>query len=428
MSTSSQEPRGSGLSSSLVSDFRAIMNSLEQQKAARQPEEPVGAAAVPAAAVSAPSIAARAAATPLAERVAPSRPAPARPAAEAPRSFNDVRERLTALGDVSDMLARRAPAAGAPSAPASKPEAAGASEPRRRGFGASPRQPGEAEQRRKRGAPKDVITWQRLGALAVFVALVGGGGVALQSLAAREEAKVAPEVIGNAAVASVAPSAPEQAAPAPVALAAVPAASTAPEAEAAAPESPTRASIAESLPPVLRDTTPPFDVAATPPGVTAFASPADAAATEVEPAVAEAVAAAAAVELPKDVPLPPRAPARRVAAAPAAAAPAAAAPAAEAPEAGVEDVSDEADSPAGFGGDPVGSATIRRSVTMRAAPKKGATPIGNLSAGEKVQLVACRGWCEVIAEGKRGFIYKSFVDAGTSARADTAADSETTAQ
>lgn len=427
MSTSSQEPRGSGLSSSLVSDFRAIMNSLEQQKAARQPEEPVGAAAVPAAAVSAPSIAARTAATPLAERVAPSRPVPARPAAEAPRSFNDVRERLTALGDVSDMLARRAPAAGESAARTSKPEAAGAaagaSEPRRRGFGASPRQPGEAEQRRKRGAPKDVITWQRLGALAVFVALVGGGGVALQSLAAREEAKVAPEVIGNAAVASVAPSAPEQAAPAPVALAAVPAASTTPEPEAAAPESPTRASIAESLPPVLRDTTPPFDVAATPPGVTAFASPADAAATEVEPAVAEAVAAAAAVELPKDVPLPPRAPARRVAAAPAAAA-----PAAEAPEAGVEDVSDEADSPAGFGGDPVGSATIRRSVTMRAAPKKGATPIGNLSAGEKVQLVACRGWCEVIAEGKRGFIYKSFVDAGTSARADTAADSETTAQ
>lgn len=425
MSTSSQEPRGSGLSSSLVSDFRAIMTSLEQQKAARQQDEPVGAAAVPAAAASAPSLAARAAATPLAERVAPSRPAPARAAAEAPRSYNDVRERLTALGDVSDMLARRAPAAGEPAARASKPEAAGAgagaSEPRRRGFGASPRQPGEAEQRRKRGAPKDVITWQRLGALAVFVALVGGGGVALQSLAAREEAKVAPEVIGNAAVASVAPSAPEQAAPAPVALAAVPAASPAPapEPEAAAPESPTRASIAESLPPVLRDTTPPFDVAATPPGVTAFASPADAAATEVEPAVAEAVAAANAVELPKDVPLPPRAPARRAAAA---------APAAEAPEAAVEDVSDEADSPAGFGGDPVGSATIRRTVTMRAAPKKGATPIGNLSAGEKVQLVACRGWCEVIAEGKRGFIYKSFVDAGTSARADTAGDGDTTAQ
>lgn len=411
MSTSSQEPRGSGLSSSLVSDFRAIMNSLEQEKAARQQDEPVGAAA--------PAAAAPAASPSLGERLASGRPVPARPATEAPtpRSLNDVRERLTALGDVSDMLARRAPAAGAPSAPASKPEAAGgdAASPRRRGFGASPRQPGEAEQRRKRGARKDVITWQRLGVLAVFVAVVGGGGVALQSLAAREEAKVAPEVIGNAAVASVAPSAPVQAAPAPVALAAAPAVSPPAEAEPAAPPVRTT-SIAESLPPVLRDSTPPFDIAATPPGVTAFASPADAAATEIEPAVAEAVAAANAVELPKDVPLPPRAPARRAAAA-------------EASEAAtVDEVSDEADSQTGFGGDPVGAATIRRSVTMRAAPKKGATPIGNLSAGEKVQLVACRGWCEVIAEGKRGFIYKSFVDAGTSARADTAGDGETTAQ
>lgn len=408
MSTSSQEPRGSGLSSSLVSDFRAILSSLEQEKAARQQDEPVGAAA-PAAAVSSPS-----ASPSLAERLASGRSAPARPAAEAPapRSLNDVRERLTALGDVSDMLARRAPAAGAPSAPASKPEAAGAAadaaSPRRRGFGASPRQPGEAEQRRKRGARTDVITWQRLGVLAVFVAVVGGGGVALQSLAAREEAKVAPEVIGNAAVASVAPSAPVQAAPAPVALAAAPAAPV--QAEPAAPPVRT-ASIAESLPPVLRDTTPPFDIAATPPGVTAFAPPAAAAATEVQPADV----ATEATELPKDVPLPPRAPARRAAAA-------------EASEAAVDEVSDEADSQTGFGGDPVGSATIRRSVTMRAAPKKGATPIGNLSAGEKVQLVACRGWCEVIAEGKRGFIYKSFVDAGTSARADTAGEGETTAQ
>ncbi|MDF2619570.1 MAG: type 3 domain protein [Xanthobacteraceae bacterium] len=404
MSTSSQEPRGSGLSSSLVSDFRAIMNSLEQEKAARQQDEPVGAAA--------PAAAAPAASPSLGERLASGRPVPTRPATEAPtpRSLNDVRERLAALGDVSDMLARRAPAAGAPSAPASKPEAADAASPRRRGFGASPRQPGEAEQRRKRGARKDVITWQRLGVLAVFVAVVGGGGVALQSLAAREEAKVAPEVIGNAAVASVAPSAPVQAAPAPVALAAAPVVSPPAEAEPAAPPVRTT-SIAESLPPVLRDSTPPFDIAATPPGVTAFAPPAAAAATEVQPADV----ATETVELPKDVPLPPRAPARRAAAA-------------ESSEAAVDEVSDEADSQTGFGGDPVGAATIRRSVTMRAAPKKGATPIGNLSAGEKVQLVACRGWCEVIAEGKRGFIYKSFVDAGTSARADTAGDGETTAQ
>ncbi len=217
-------------------------------------------------------------------------------------------------------------------------------------------------------------------------------------------------MIGNAAVASVAPSAPVQAAPAPVALAAAPAVSPPAEAEPAAPPVRTT-SIAESLPPVLRDSTPPFDIAATPPGVTAFAPPAAAAATEVQPADV----ATETVELPKDVPLPPRA--RR-----------AAPPPPSPPKPQWTRCRTKLISQTGFGGDPVGAATIRRSVTMRAAPKKGATPIGNLSAGEKVQLVACRGWCEVIAEGKRGFIYKSFVDAGTSARADTAGDGETTAQ
>ena len=39
---------------------------------------------------------------------------------------------------------------------------------------------------------------------------------------------------------------------------------------------------------------------------------------------------------------------------------------------------------------------------------------------QKVELVACKGWCEIIVEGKRGFIYKSFVVAGTPKQAEAA--------
>lgn len=57
---------------------------------------------------------------------------------------------------------------------------------------------------------------------------------------------------------------------------------------------------------------------------------------------------------------------------------------------------------------------------MRSEPKRGAAAIGNLQSGQKVDLVACDGWCEVIADGKRGFIYKSFVDARSARQADAA--------
>ncbi|MCK0209166.1 SH3 domain-containing protein [Starkeya koreensis] len=353
-----------------------------------------------------------------------------------PRPYGEVRERIAALGEVSDLLARR------PVSPTSarqtgtegsvKGSAGGSakdaarSEPRRRGFGTSAR---EAEVRRKRGSSKDVITWQRLGALAVFIAVVGGGAVMLQSLAAREEAKVADEVIGNAAVASVAPSAPMPVAAAAPAAPARPTPVQTAQLQQAAPThsaAPVTGSLADTLPPVLRDTASPFD-ASTPVAVTAFAAPAtaarsDAAAADTAPAAAppESPPQAAApkpVAMPKEAPLPP---ARPAVVASAEATPARAADA--------EPVSDDAESQAGFGGDPVGTATIRSSVTMRGAPRKGAAPIGNLSAGQKVELVACHGWCEVISEGKRGFIYKSFVNAGTSARADTEAEPDAATQ
>lgn len=413
MPTSSQEPRGTGLSSSLVTDFRAILNSLEQEKATR-PADPsdtpvAGDGPVPG--------------TPLRAPLASAAARPSRPAglgeAASPRSLGEVRERIAALGDVSDILSKRASAGPAAKSPPGGGAAADAGLARRRGFGTAQRAPGEADARRKRGASTDVITWQRLGVLALFMAVVGGGAMLLQSLAAREEAKVAPDVIGNAAVASVAPSTPMPVATAVASVA--PAAPVRDVAEGSTPTPTASSALAASLPPVLRDAAPPFDATSEPVAVTAFAAPTPAPVVEPAAAAETAPPAAepAAVSLPKDAPLPPpRAPERQVAAA----SPAAPAEAAESSEATGEGM-DEGEAHAGFGGDPVGTVVTRRPVTMRAAPKKGAAAIGNLPAGQKVDLVVCHQWCEVIVEGKRGFIYKSFVDPSSVSNAESAKES-----
>ena len=54
-------------------------------------------------------------------------------------------------------------------------------------------------------------------------------------------------------------------------------------------------------------------------------------------------------------------------------------------------------------------ARVGRSVTMRAAPKKGAAAIGNIPGNSPITLFGCKSWCEVSFKGKRGFIYKSFL-------------------
>lgn len=454
MSTSSQEPRGTGLSSTLVSDFRAILNSLEQEKAARKgdSDEP------------APVAGGRSAGETLAKPVAPPAPAvagpvpprrlpPAGPLPPAP--YSDVRTKIAALGEVKDMFVAR-PAtmgtAGSPLAPhelppvpraptegstAAQPTEAGkpmlsrlptpvppapsaGAETRRRGFGAA--RDCEPVARRRRATSSDVITWKRLALLTVCMAVAGGGAMALQSVVGREEAKVAPEAIGNAAIASVAPSTPLAAVAAPVA----------PEAEASPPPAkpafaiaaapapaavPNVAAIVADVPqPVLRNAAPVFEPAPrpqVPASAAAFASP-DSGDGDAAVAVPEKPKA---VAMPKQAPLPPPAPSRQVAAA--TPAEAASAPAHAAAEPAADETPDgDGASQAGFGGDPVGTATIRSSVTMRSEPKRGASAIGNLQSGQKVELVACDGWCEVIVEGKRGFIYKSFVDTRAVRQAD----------
>jgi hypothetical protein len=52
---------------------------------------------------------------------------------------------------------------------------------------------------------------------------------------------------------------------------------------------------------------------------------------------------------------------------------------------------------------------ILRGVTMRSGPKKGASAIGTIPAKTAVQIVNCKRWCEILYNGKRGWVYKTFV-------------------
>lgn len=59
---------------------------------------------------------------------------------------------------------------------------------------------------------------------------------------------------------------------------------------------------------------------------------------------------------------------------------------------------------------PTRKATIASAVNMRAKGAKGARVLGVIPRGATVGLVECDGWCEVVYEGRRGFVYKSFLD------------------
>lgn len=53
--------------------------------------------------------------------------------------------------------------------------------------------------------------------------------------------------------------------------------------------------------------------------------------------------------------------------------------------------------------------SVRQSVTLRSGPGKSAAAIGTIPAGTQVEVVRCEGWCEIVHQGRRGFIYKSFL-------------------
>ncbi|MGX5799679.1 SH3 domain-containing protein [Bradyrhizobium sp. Arg314] len=55
---------------------------------------------------------------------------------------------------------------------------------------------------------------------------------------------------------------------------------------------------------------------------------------------------------------------------------------------------------------------ILRAVTMRSGPKKGAAAIVTIPAKSPVQVMNCKQWCEIVYDGKHGWVYKSYVKTG----------------
>lgn len=61
---------------------------------------------------------------------------------------------------------------------------------------------------------------------------------------------------------------------------------------------------------------------------------------------------------------------------------------------------------------PSGTARISKAANIRAAGRKGAAVLGTVPTNATVQVVSCDIWCEIVYEGKRGFVYKDFVSRG----------------
>ncbi|MBS7536276.1 hypothetical protein KHC28_21735 [Ancylobacter sonchi] len=413
MTTNAQGRSASELSSSLVRDYRAMINSLEHTKPegpTLPPQAAETSSSVPASSSQASSLktssskaavaAERKSAEPMIRSLRSA--APESEVRATPLGFAELRSKLSALTDTRGMISPRRPAdvAAAPAVEASASPAEAAAEAqsaRRRMFGGATRTESEPAARRRRPASsREAFTWQRLGLLTVCIVALGGAAVALQSVVGRDEARVAPEVIGNAAIAAVAPSAPALAVAAPAAeparVAVVePAAPPAPILRAIEPASPSPVMPSISARTLLAPE--PTEPGPAVRGLTAFAAP--------EPSPLAAPVAA----LPRQAPLPPR---RAVVAA--VSAPAAAAQA--------DEVAGAANASETSGAEPTGGATIRSPVTMRTGPNKGASAMQTLRSGQQVELVACDSWCEIVADGKRGFVYKSFVSAGAPKEAD----------
>ncbi|MBZ9739220.1 SH3 domain-containing protein [Mesorhizobium sp. CO1-1-4] len=59
-----------------------------------------------------------------------------------------------------------------------------------------------------------------------------------------------------------------------------------------------------------------------------------------------------------------------------------------------------------------GNGRVLRAVTMRSGPKKNAAAIGTVPARTLVQVMSCKQWCQIVYNGKTGWIYKSYIKTG----------------
>lgn len=64
---------------------------------------------------------------------------------------------------------------------------------------------------------------------------------------------------------------------------------------------------------------------------------------------------------------------------------------------------------AAAGGLAPGSAHIASAVKLRSNPDNGAPVLALLTAGTPLQVVSCKGWCEVVVGDKRGFVFQRFI-------------------
>lgn len=55
------------------------------------------------------------------------------------------------------------------------------------------------------------------------------------------------------------------------------------------------------------------------------------------------------------------------------------------------------------------SARVRTDVRMRAGPRNSASIVTVVRGGSEVQLIGCNYWCQVNFDGKRGWIYRKFI-------------------
>jgi hypothetical protein len=55
---------------------------------------------------------------------------------------------------------------------------------------------------------------------------------------------------------------------------------------------------------------------------------------------------------------------------------------------------------------------ILRAVTMRAGPKQKAAALLTVPAKTSVQVISCKKWCQIVYNGKRGWVYKTYIKTG----------------
>lgn len=73
--------------------------------------------------------------------------------------------------------------------------------------------------------------------------------------------------------------------------------------------------------------------------------------------------------------------------------------------------------PAQDGAAPSTNVTVTTNVKMRAGPRDEAAVVAVVPDNAVVGLVKCESWCEIVYKGRRGFVYKGFIDGrGVAAR------------